>query len=103
MPVTALPDLDHVYKKWEKKGPGYMTSPNSHGRNGGGRDNTQGRNDNAARDIRNGDAALMDGKRRWREKYGGNIQSVRHRRVRDRTRVVAVPAETVSMDFCSKV
>ena len=66
-----------------------MTTP---GRNGG-QDNSQARN------IRNGDAALMDGKRKWREKYGQNIQPIRHRRVRDRTRVVAVPAETVSVYF----
>ena len=81
--MTALQELDHVYAKWEKKGPGHMTRAVNGGRNG--------------RDVRNGDTALMEGKRKWREKYGQNIQPIRQRRVRDKTRVVAVPAETVSL------
>ena len=83
MPVSAFPDLDQVYTKWEKKGPGHMTKATKATRNG--------------REICNTDAVLMDGKRRWREKYGQNIQPIRHRRVREKSKVVAVPAETVGL------
>ena len=84
MPVSALPDLDHVFAKWEKKGAaGHMTKTTDGSRNG--------------REIRNADAKMMDGKRRWREKFGQNIQPLRQRRIREKPRTIAVPVETVSL------
>lgn len=82
MPVSALPDLDHVYAKWEKKGPGQMTKATNGVRNG--------------RDIRSAESVVTNGKRKWREKYGSNIQPIRQRRTRERSKVVAIPAETIT-------
>lgn len=81
MPVSALPDLDHVYAKWEKKGPGQMTKSTNGVRNG--------------RDIHSAESVVTNGKRKWREKYGSDIQPIRQRRTRERSKVVAIPAETV--------
>ena len=92
MPVSAeLPNLDHVYAKWENRGP--------KGRNGpppGGAERS--REPMRVKPSQNGDAeqALQLGRRKWRDKFGDNVKPLERRRPRERNRMVALPAETVS-------
>lgn len=89
MPVSALPNLDHVYAKWENrgpKGPGYHSNT---GMKNGGENGMQN-----GREGRGGDA----GKQKWMEKFGNKVQPLRHRRSRDKSRVLALSTETVSIN-----
>lgn len=87
MPVSALPNLDHLYAKWENRGPkapGCLGSaPVQNGvtiQNG--------------KDIRGGD----EGRKRWTERFGKKVQPLRHRRARDKSKFLALSAETVSIN-----
>ncbi|XP_045189642.2 glycerol-3-phosphate acyltransferase 1, mitochondrial-like [Mercenaria mercenaria] len=89
MPVSALPNLDHVYAKWENRGPkGRNTLPTATERN---------RDPARANPAQNGDAeqAIQSGKQKWRDKFGDNVKPLQRRRPRDRNRLVAVPAEII--------
>ena len=95
MPVSALPNLDHVYAKWEArgpKGPGYLG--NTGVRNGvAGDAGLQNGKDSRGGDI---------GKQRWMEKFGNKSQPLRQRRSNGKTKVLALSTETVSVKifFC---
>ncbi|KAL3863746.1 hypothetical protein ACJMK2_005484 [Sinanodonta woodiana] len=79
--VSVLPDLDNVYAKWEKKRPrGHYGSD-------------YGSHVNGQEIIRKG----ADGKQKWTNKFGNNIQLARHHRAREK-RVIAIPLETVRND-----
>lgn len=84
MPVSALPNLDHVYAKWENRGPKGIPVPQNRGPAGG-------------KHTQNGDAdqVIRSGKQKWREKFGDNVKPLQRRRPREHRRVVAVPAETI--------
>lgn len=78
MPVMASSaplNLDHVYAKWENRGPKGYQSPS-------------GKTEEV-------DAALQNGRRKWQEKFGGGVKPMQRRKTRDRSRVVRVPAETI--------
>ncbi|KAL4231644.1 hypothetical protein ACF0H5_009223 [Mactra antiquata] len=72
MPVldATLPNLDHVYAKWEKRGPKHPPSYS-------------------------GDGYQHNGKQKWREKFGSNVQPLQRRKPREKSRFVALPAETI--------
>lgn len=91
MPVSALPNLDHVYAKWEKRGPKGMSAPqNGYDRNKGSE---------GAKPAQNGDAeqVLRSGRQKWRDKFGDDIKPVQRRRARERNRAVVMAADTVSV------
>ncbi|KAK3590142.1 hypothetical protein CHS0354_041194 [Potamilus streckersoni] len=76
--VSVLPDLENVYAKWEKKGPrGHNSSDYGSQVNG--------------KEI---DRKGADGKQKWRNKYGDNLQLGRHRGTREK-RVNTIPVDTV--------
>lgn len=95
MPVSALPNLDDVYAKWEKRGPKGMSAPqNGFDRNKG----TEG-----AKTVQNGDAeqVLRSGRQKWRDKFGDDIKPVPRKRARERKRGAVVAADTVSVSLAT--
>ena len=86
MPVTDLPDLNHVYAKWERKGP--QGSPWN------GRNSHQQMNTNTNR-------VIESGKKKWQQKFQGqHLQPLHRKRTREKNRVVVLPMETVSYVKC---
>lgn len=86
---TALPNLDHVYAKWENRGP---KGPSYHGNTGlknGGAVDTGLQN---GKDTPGGEV----GKQKWKERFGGKVQPLKYRRARDKTKVLALSTESVS-------
>ena len=82
-PVT--PNLDAVFKKWEKKA--------------AGQENCDGASQITERILR-------EGKQRWKDKYGETIQPNQHRPARRsarRDRVMALPKEEVIQYLAKKI
>lgn len=77
--TSVTPDLDLVFKKWEKRAP-------------------SGGSQSKPRDVTGQltSRILCEGRQRWRDKFGDSVRPVRHRRVRERKRTTPVSTESIA-------
>jgi len=85
---SITPNLDLVFKKWEQRGPNGTRGDHSSKQNGEIQGPVTGQLTSRI---------LNEGRQRWRDKFGDStiVRAVRHRRTRERRRIVALPAQTV--------
>lgn len=77
--TSVTPDLDLVYKKWEKQGPPTGSLPKTREVTG---------------QLTN--RILNEGRQRWREKFGDSVKPVHHRKSRDRRKAPPVSSDSIA-------